>query len=290
MSEHAVEVAAGERFEFGANWSRFLRNLSEERIADAERSLREMLECPDLRGRRFLDVGCGSGLFSLAARRLGAAVHSFDYDPGSVACARALGERFFPDDPAWTVAAGSVLDRAYLANLGAWHVVYSWGVLHHTGSMWQALANVVPLVAPGGRLFIAIYNDQGRVSRQWRWVKRTYNRLPRPLRFLMVAPSAAVLWWRSIVKDLVTLRPGASFRQSRGMALWSDMIDWVGGYPFEVATPHAIFDFFRARGFWLSQLVTTQDHGCNQFVFVRSDPDALPQDPPAAPARPTRSA
>ncbi|MGH7289343.1 MAG: class I SAM-dependent methyltransferase [Myxococcota bacterium] len=291
MDEHAIEVTAGERFEFGANWDRFLKTLDEARITEAERSLREMLECKDLRGRSFLDVGCGSGLFSLAARRMGATVHSFDFDPRSVACARELRERFHPDDPAWSVAPGSVLDREYLAKLGAYDVVYSWGVLHHTGAMWQALENVVPLVAHRGQLFIAIYNDQGRVSRQWRWVKRTYNRLPRPLRFLVVVPSALALWWRSIVKDLVTLRPFASFRgygRQRGMALGSDLIDWVGGYPFEVATPGAIFDFFRARGFSLSRLVTTQDHGCNQFVFVRGAAGARSQDP-LAPSCPSSS-
>ena len=78
------------RFSFGANWERFLTVLDENRIMEAERSLRQMLQVEQLEGKRFLDIGSGSGLFSLSARRLGAVVHSFDYDPQSVACTSEL--------------------------------------------------------------------------------------------------------------------------------------------------------------------------------------------------------
>lgn len=117
---------------------------------EAKSSLRRMLNVESLEGKTFLDVGSGSGLFSLAARRLGAKVHSFDYDPKSVACTRELKRRYFPEDPQWTIEEGSVLDRDYLTRLGQFDVVYSWGVLHHTGAMWEALGNVAPLVAGGG--------------------------------------------------------------------------------------------------------------------------------------------
>ena len=133
----------------------------------------------------FLDIGSGSGLFSLAARRLGASVHSFDYDPHSVACTQELRERYFKKDPSWKVERGDALDCSYLGKLGTFDIVYSWGVLHHTGKMWEALENVVPLVAEGGTLWLAIYNDQGRASRYWTTVKRTYNKLPRQARFLI---------------------------------------------------------------------------------------------------------
>ena len=97
-SAHASEVSRGERFEFGKNWSRFLTTLTDDKIQSAEDSLRNMLETDDLAGKRFLDIGSGSGLFSLAARRLGATVHSFDYDPNSVACTAELRRRYFPTD------------------------------------------------------------------------------------------------------------------------------------------------------------------------------------------------
>lgn len=273
-NSHIEEVAAGERFEFGKNWRKFLSLLDEERIRRAETSLRKMLECGELRGRRFLDAGSGSGLFSLAARRLGAAVHSFDYDAESVACTAELRRRYFPGDESWRVEPGSVLDKEYLQSLGRFDVVYSWGVLHHTGAMWQALENVAPLVAPGGRLFIAIYNDQGTASRRWAWAKRTYNRLPRPLRFLVAGPALLVLFWRRVLKDLLCLRPLRTWKAegaARGMSPWRDFIDWIGGYPFEVARPEEIFDFYREKGFVLTRLRTDRGLGCNEFVFAKND-------------------
>jgi 2-polyprenyl-6-hydroxyphenyl methylase/3-demethylubiquinone-9 3-methyltransferase len=279
MMQHGAEVAAGERFTFGKNWERFLRTLTENRIREAETSLANMLEMSNLEGKSFIDIGSGSGLFSLAARRMGARVHSLDYDPQSVNATRELKRRYFPADPQWTIEAGSVLNRDYLGSLGQFDVVYSWGVLHHTGSMWEALGNVVTVVAPGGSLFIAIYNDQGTPSVRWKKAKRLYNRLPRPLRFLVIVPSFWVLNYHNIIKDFLRFRPFYTIRNYgrglRGMSFWHDLIDWVGGYPFEVATPEQVFDFYRGRGFTLTRLRTCRGTlGCNEFVFRKTSDGA----------------
>lgn len=272
---HALEVLQGERFEFGKNWTSFLELLNEKRIKEAESSLKQMLECGNLTGKSFLDIGSGSGLFSLAARRLGARVHSFDYDPQSVACTAELRRRFFPGDPDWVVESGSALDAEYVKRVGSFEIVYSWGVLHHTGQMWQALDNARLPVAPGGKLFIAIYNDTGSQSARWNWIKRTYNRLPRLLRppFALIAVAPDEL--KNLLRSAATLKLGEYVRswrtydQNRGMNKWRDIIDWVGGYPYETAKPDELFDFYRQRGFGLMKLRCGGGLGCNELVFVR---------------------
>jgi 2-polyprenyl-6-hydroxyphenyl methylase/3-demethylubiquinone-9 3-methyltransferase len=185
------EVENGERFSFGDNWKAFLSILNDKKIDEAEYSLKEMLEIENLQGKRFLDVGSGTGLFSLAARRLGAEVFSFDYDPSSVWCTMELRKRYFQDDKKWIIQQGSVLDQIFLSSLGQFDIVYSWGVLHHTGDLWKAADLIVPLVkTDGGKIFIAIYNDQGRKSSVWRKVKKTYCRFPAILKPLVLYPFA----------------------------------------------------------------------------------------------------
>ena len=271
---------SADRFAFGANWRRFLAALDAERIDAAERTLAGMLGAARLDGRSFLDIGSGSGLMSLAARRLGARVTSFDYDAESVACTAELRRRLRPEDPDWTVRQGSVLDDGFVAALGCFDIVYSWGVLHHTGAMWRAIDIAAGAVAPVGTFYIAIYNDQGRATRRWAMLKRLYNRHP-PLRLPLALLTLARQWGPTLLRDMLMGRPLRTWSgyaaASRGMSPWRDVVDWIGGWPFEAAAPDAVFDALRRRGFTLERLVTRcTGHGCNEFVFRRTDAQAAP--------------
>jgi 2-polyprenyl-6-hydroxyphenyl methylase/3-demethylubiquinone-9 3-methyltransferase len=273
-------------FAFGKNWGQFLKTLNEQRIQVAEDSLLRLTNRSHLKGCHFLDAGSGSGLFSLAAFRLGATVTSFDVDSDSVACTQELKRRYgAAGETEWRILHGSLLDKAFLNTLGEFDVAYCWGVAHHTGHMWSAIENLTTRLKSGGTFVLAIYNDQLYVSRAWRAIKRIYNRLPAALRPLyvlaigaaefskrfMVTMVACLLRLFTLRNPMVPMLNWARESQSRGMHGWYDLIDWVGGWPFEVARPEEVFRFVRDRGFLLEELSTSIGHGCNEFAFVRVD-------------------
>lgn len=266
---------AQKRFEFGKNWLSFLETINEEKIRLSEAALKGWLGKDDLAGSTFLDIGSGSGLSSLVARRLGAEVRSFDYDPQSVAATNLLKQKYFPDDSLWEIERGSILDANLVESLGRFNIVYSWGVLHHTGNMWRAADHAASLVHDKGLLFISIYNDQVLASILWLQIKRLYNSSPFVLKKLILVGCWMYFSLRTLTGQVLRLLRGRLPRRreprDRGMSKWHDMVDWVGGYPFEVAKPEEIFDFFRERGFSLLRLKTCAGgHGCNEYLFQRS--------------------
>jgi SAM-dependent methyltransferase len=264
------------RFAFGANWQRFLGTMDEARILAAQASLQEMLQTDSLQGLRFLDIGSGSGLSSLVARRLGAMVHSFDFDGQSVACAQELKRRYLPGDTHWHIEQGSVLDREYLQKLGTFDIVYTWGVLHHTGAMWLGIDNAIGSVEAGkGVLFLAIYNEQGAKSHLWWIIKRCYNGLPRWSRPPFAAAMRLLITVLSLLKHTLRLRPMAVLaplfkeRRDRGMSAKYDWTDWIGGFPYEFAAFDTLRTYIEARGFTLIGARRTTGWGCNELVFRR---------------------
>ncbi len=262
-----------DRFPFGENWKNYLNVLSDEHILEAEKALGIFLGATDLRGKRFLDIGSGSGLHSLAACRMGAEVVAFDYDPQSVACTHELKARYLPDQPSWRIEQGSILDRDFMEGLGEFDISYAWGVLHHTGVLWQALYNAQLPVREGGLLFVAIYNDQGIISAIWKIIKRLYcsGWLGRTLMSAVFYP---IFFLSGLLMDVVRLRnPADRYREHkkyRGMSLVHDWRDWLGGYPFEPAEPARIISFYKNLGFELAQFLPTgHGFGNNQFLFRR---------------------
>jgi 2-polyprenyl-6-hydroxyphenyl methylase/3-demethylubiquinone-9 3-methyltransferase len=246
----------GARFGFGSNWRRL--DITDDRIAAAAGSL-QLIFPAGLRGVRFLDIGCGSGLFSLAAVQQGAAVRSFDYDPMCVECARMLKRRH-AGESTWTIERGSILDDAYIQGLGLFDVVYSWGVLHHTGNLRVACRNAASLVRAGGHLVIAIYNDQGWRSKYWKVVKKLYctHGWLRPLIVVAHLPLVAVRMLARLIRGQPQLE--------RGMSVWRDYIDWIGGYPFEVASRDGVLSMLPGYELVGFRPATS---GCNEFHLVK---------------------
>jgi len=273
MKEESFEaqVKKGGRFEFGKNWRAFLDTLNDDKIEIAKQSLIKMLGTDSLAGKTFLDAGCGSGLFSLVAMKLGADVHSFDFDPESVKCTEILRERYFPGSK-WKIEKGSVLDEDYIRSLGKFDNVYSWGVLHHTGNLNLALNNVDLAVKDKGELFIAIYNDEGSRSVRWKKVKKMYNSnfLGKSVIVSTYIPFFAL---RFLLSDIRRFRNPfkryKDYKQNRGMSLYHDWLDWLGGFPFEVASPQMIFEYYKKRNYSLLKLKTVNGLGCNEFVFQK---------------------
>lgn len=270
-----ISLDSKERFAFGKNWHQFLKHFDESRVQEAEKSLQGKLGLSDLTGKSFLDIGSGSGLFSLAAHRLGARVYSFDYDQDSVNCTQHLKKNYASNNLEWSVEQGSVLDQPFLKKFGQVDILYSWGVLHHTGHMMQAFENVSHLVRDGGILFISIYNDQGERSRYWKTIKKNYIQgnifLKMIILFLCLIGSWGITFLKDFLKSLNPLKTWLSYgKNNRGMSAWHDLIDWAGGYPFEVAKPEVVFEFFKSKGFQLEKLKTCAGGlGCNEFVFVK---------------------
>ena len=271
----------GKTFTFGKNWKEFINTyLNDARIEEAKDSLIYFCGGNNLiRGRRFLDIGCGSGLFSLAAFRLGASeVMSFDVDTDSVDCCRELKKKESSPE-SWTVVRGSVIDPKFLSEIGTYAFVYAWGVLHHTGAMWDAVRQACGRVAEGGYLFLALYNKadivgfmpDGRfgTSSFWTAIKHCYVSLPGPLRFIFEAVCAALLFIVYLLSFRNPLAVVRGHKNNRGMAWMTDLRDWLGGYPYEYAAADEVFRFVAAQGFILENLKTNNGLRNNEFLFKK---------------------
>jgi 2-polyprenyl-6-hydroxyphenyl methylase/3-demethylubiquinone-9 3-methyltransferase len=277
---HQEDLTRAEsHFAFGRNWAEYAAKITEAEIREAEAGLVRLLGGERLEGKRFLDIGSGSGLHSLAALRLGAReVVAVDIDADSVATTHAVLSRFLPQGP-WRCQKTSVF-ALKPEEWGDFDVVYSWGVLHHTGDLDRALDCAARMVSSGGLFLLAIYRRIW-MDPFWRWEKRWYAQ----------ASPTAQAWARKIYVGLFRLgllvtgrRFGdyvANYRGQRGMDYYHDVHDWMGGWPYESRKPEEILTKMQTLGFSPVRVFARRGRllgrdpgffgsGCDEFVFRRS--------------------
>lgn len=276
-------------FHFGRNWTNYVKNVVNEKvIEEAKQSLLGYLPADYYNGKTFIDIGFGSGIFSLAAVLLGCEkVISFDSDPENLIAIKILKKRFkhmVPDNFPWIIFQGSILDKNLVNNLmNTGDIVYSWGVLHHTGNMWQAIRNTAKLTRKNGYLIIAIYNH-APTSEIWQKIKELYNRYP------LLQPLFGTIYGCFVCAGYMIKNKTLNLYRKRGMHVFYDAIDWLGGYPYEFADFSEVKDFIEKLGFTLikspTKLPSYRDKnvtmfdvirakytGCNEFVFLKSQID-----------------
>jgi 2-polyprenyl-6-hydroxyphenyl methylase/3-demethylubiquinone-9 3-methyltransferase len=264
-----------EKFSFGRNWNKFIqRHFSEERVEISRKQMLEFLSLKDMLGIYFLDVGCGSGLHSLAAFRSGAGrIVSYDVDAESVMTTRKLRE--YAGSPAsWEVLQGSVLDDAFVGSLAQADIVYSWGVLHHTGDMWKGMDNCLKLMKDSGVFFAALYDYDIQTNPSaefWLDVKRRYNQSGWFGKQCLIA---WYYWHFLLYRNLINLRTvwkrARSHKRGRGMALYTDVVDWLGGWPMEFAKRQEVKNWALTSGLEIAVMVTGKANTEYLFRRVRS--------------------
>jgi 2-polyprenyl-6-hydroxyphenyl methylase/3-demethylubiquinone-9 3-methyltransferase len=263
------------KFDFGENWSDFSSHaLTADKIRQAQRDFAGFMARAgaDISGKSFLDVGFGQGLSLLSAKCAGTVPVGCDINPK---CAQVLERnrshfRGIGSEPI-PVVVGSILEKDILEKLrtlssgrDGFDIVHSWGVLHHTGRMWQAIDNAASLVRPGGMLFLALYNRHW-TSPAWTVIKRLYVQLPSFLQSGLVA----------VLYPVILAAKWAVTRQNpmimdRGMDFYYNVVDWVGGYPYEYASREEVIRYLVARKFELRHTSpSVVPTGCNEFAFIR---------------------
>jgi len=259
------------RYEFGKNWTRFVKeNANRERTEIAKKHLLAFIKRDDLKGLDFLDIGCGSGIHSLGAYEAGTGkLHSFDYDADSVHATNLIrGQAGQPGN--WTVERGDILSDEYVASLGKWNFVYSWGVLHHTGDVWRAIDNAAKTVADGGLFYIALYSEDVQTDPDfWLRIKQEYNKASPARRRRME-------WWyvwvyvmkRNPLRLPYVFWRIARHQLTRGMSFFADIRDWLGGWPMQFTRDAEVIKFLEDRGFVQTNIKTGE--ACTEFLFSKN--------------------
>lgn len=267
---------ASTHFAFGKNWCDYSKTITDEKINDAVIELKRFLNGYDLAGKTFLDIGSGSGLHSLAALKLGVqSVTAIDIDKDSTKTTIQTLEKHAPEEHNWKALNLNIFKSDNVLQ-EKFDVVYSWGVLHHTGDMWHAIEEASRYVHDHGHLLIALY-VQTPFCGMWKYIKWFYSKLP-------IFLQKPILWLYSLVRLLIMPLKGKNpirflktYHKNRGMNFMHDGHDWLGGYPYESVSKDTLEKEMKMRGFTLIYDYKTQKRlaplgtGCGEYHFIKDE-------------------
>ncbi|HRO74661.1 MAG TPA: class I SAM-dependent methyltransferase [Crocinitomicaceae bacterium] len=265
--------------QFGNNFKdSLLTHFEEEQLHSSKEFILSYLELDDLSSKTYLDAGCGSGVFSVAAQQLGAVVTAFDIDEVALENLHAVSEKFNVPINAIKTMKGSILDEDFITYLGKFDIVLCWGVVHHCGEMWKGIENICNTVKDGGLIHFGIYNKadnfgfypDGRFgsSNFWKKIKKRYSKAPK---FVQGIVDKLAVFGIFVIHLVSFKNPIKALRKNerRGMNWQSDLKDWLIGYPYEYATPEEVIEFMKVRGFTLVKLKTNNGLLTNNYVFKK---------------------
>lgn len=253
-------------FSFGKNWQNYSKLIDQKLISFSQQDIEEWVEKTNMKNQRIIDIGCGSGIHSLVFYQEGAReLLSFDYDIYSVETTKKLSTQV-GNPKNWKIVQGSILDKQFIKDLGKFNLVYSWGVLHHTGALWQAIENALLLVETNGYFFVSIYTKGDNYPNHLA-LKQRYNQAsPLGKKFLEYR------YILGMMKGLLRHRKNPfnwNQTKERGMNVYYDILDWLGGLPYEVASPTEVIEFCQKFGFKLIKMKELSEGGCSQYLFQR---------------------
>lgn len=258
-------------FAFGKNWSSYAALIDEPQIEEATKGLLKLVPAEEFIGRSFLDIGCGSGLHALSATRLGASrILAVDIDPDSVATSNAVLSSNSVK-AVWQTEIISVFDLDPKRH-GYFDIVYSWGVLHHAGNMWEAVSKAASMVAPNGLLVIALYRKT-YLDLFWKLEKRVYARAPQIIQNIIRAVYIAAFRFGKLVTGDNFHKYIANYKSLRGMDFYHDVHDWLGGYPYETTLAPEVEAKLSDLGFKAERVFARSisngifGSGCDEYVY-----------------------
>ncbi|MFT6671993.1 MAG: 2-polyprenyl-6-hydroxyphenyl methylase/3-demethylubiquinone-9 3-methyltransferase [Afipia broomeae] len=269
-NEHLKKVDT--HFAFGKNWASYSKLIDEPQIEQAKKGLLKLIPAEEFEGRSFLDIGCGSGLHALAAARLGAGrIVGVDIDPDSVNTAKNVLSSRNLETP-WHIENTSVFDLDPKV-LGTFDIVYSWGVLHHTGSMWEAVNKAAAMVSPNGLLAVALYRTT-YMDPFWKFEKRLYSGAPAFVQECLKSSYIGAFRLANMIKRREDFQSYVkNYKSIRGMDFDHDVHDWLGGYPYETALAPEVDRWLTNLGFKAERVFArpkssgVPSSGCDEYVY-----------------------